>query len=65
MVLNQEQKDRIKLWAMEQLRNGYTVYSIDQFGDAEEVYQLNDHELFWQDAERYLGDLVSEYKYKN
>ena len=63
MVLTQEQKDRIKTWALRGLQNGEMIYSIEQFGDSEEVYQLNDHELFWQDAERYLGDLIAEHKY--
>ena len=63
--LNNRQKKAIKKWVEESLADNWNIYMIDQMDedDANRILSWNDHETFWQNADRFINDLLVEKKY--
>lgn len=61
-VLNKKQKTAIKKWFNENWNGAGSLYTIDQMpiGLQESIQAMNDHETFWSNADRFIGDLASE-----
>ena len=64
--LNNRQKKAIKKWVEESLADNWNIYMIDQMDedDANRILSWNDHETFWQNADRYINDLLLAEKLK-
>ena len=60
-----QQKKQIKKWFDDNWQGQGSVYSIDQMQpiQSSNILALNDHETFWQNADRYINDLALEKMY--
>jgi len=63
--LIKKQKKAIKEWIDDCEKNGIDIYTIDQMSEefANKILAMNDHETFWQNADRFISDYVLEKKY--
>lgn len=61
-ILNKKQKTAIKKWFDKNWTGSGSLYTIDQMPVEmqEQVQAMNDHETFWSNADRFIGDLASE-----
>ena len=65
--LSKRQKETIQKWFNANWKGHGSIYSIDQMSklDSEKILAMNDHETFWQNADRFIGDLALEKIYGN
>jgi hypothetical protein len=63
--LNNRQKKAIEKWVEESLEDNWAIFTIDQMDedDAKKILAMNDHETFWQNADRFITDLLLKNKY--
>jgi hypothetical protein len=63
--LSKRQKKAIEDWFNANWKGDGSVYSIDQMpeSDSEKILKMNDHETFWQNADRFIGELALEKMY--
>ena len=63
--LNKKQKNAITKWFNQRKEQGIDTYTIDQMNidQANQILSWNDHETFWQNADRLINDLVLEKMY--
>ena len=63
--LNKKQKNAIKKWVEDCEWSGIDIYTIDQMSidSANKILAMNDHETFWQNADRFITDIIMEKKY--
>ena len=63
--LSKRQKKAIEKWVEESLADDWSIYTIDQMDedDANKILAMNDHETFWQNADRFINDYLLEKQY--
>ena len=56
--LNKKQKKHIKKWFDENWAGQASIYTIDQMPQhlSSNILALNNHETFWQNADRYINE---------
>lgn len=65
--LSKKQENEIKQWVDDSLADNWSIFTIDQMDQeqAEKILSLNDHETFWQNADRFITDYLLEKQYGN
>lgn len=63
--LSKKQENEIKQWVDDSLADNWSIFTIDQMDQeqAEKILSLNDHETFWQNADRFINDYLLEKQY--
>jgi len=62
--LSKKQKKLIAEWIEASLLDGWSIFSIDQMDQeqANSILSFNDHETFWQNADRFINDYLMDKK---
>ena len=63
--LSKKQKKLIAEWIEASLLDNWHIFSIDQMDEeqANSILSFNDHETFWQNADRFITDYLLKKQY--